>query len=513
MSFNLGSRVRMQGKKALSERFLSQTSRSRFGMTGRALVVGGFLGALFMACAEGSSLPPPDPDPGSGGGGSGGGSSIPPGQIGGVCTDDSACVDEGATCVKVGAEKYCTVECPPACPKGTYCAIIQGDPICVPDLDSQCRPCMTVLQCLNPSDACLTAPSGDKFCARDCSTTGECPNGFTCVEGAKYPPKEAPDPPPMGDGGVDGGGDGGVDAGPMAPPAGVAYKFCAPNLPFSCPCTSKRDGVEKSCSVVNQYGECTGVEKCVGDKNKFEGCTAVPAEQETCNAKDDNCDGTTDEGDANELCSAQGPVPPHASYACSAAGVCELGACEAGWANFPPGGVKDGCSCAVEANEPNDVCANATPAGTVSDTPGSSITLTGTLSAENDVDVWTFDVVDIPEINTNSLHVKIDLTAPVPSNEFKFDVIRGGACTDTPSGNSVGITNYSWCVNGRAADGMSGEAPCASNGSQPVHCNDHSSKYFVLVRRALGETGTCSQYNIVVTGTSADACDFTQKCE
>jgi hypothetical protein len=489
MSFNLRSQVRTVSP-------------------GRAILLSGFVGALFMACAEGSVLPPPDPGNG-GSAGSGGSEGIPPGQIGGTCVNDDSCV-EGASCVKVGAESYCTVACPPACPKGTYCAIINGDPMCVPDLDSQCRPCTTVLQCLNPSDACLAAPGGDKFCARDCTTTGECPNGFTCVEGAKYPPKEAPDPPPMPDGGVDGGSDGG---GQMPPPAGQAYKFCAPNLPFSCPCTPKRDGVEKSCSIVNQYGECNGVEVCSGDANKFEGCTAQTPAPETCNAKDDNCDGSTDEGEPNELCSSQGPVPPHASYGCSATGMCELGACEPGWAAFPPGPVKDGCPCATEAGEPNDVCANATSAGSVTDAPGSSITLAGTLSAQNDVDVWTFDTVDIPEINTNSYHLKIDLTAPMPNDEFIIDVIHGDACTDTPSGKSTGITNYSWCVNGRGPDGLSGEIPCANDGSQPVHCNDNSSKYFVFVRRKLGATGTCTQYNVVVTATSADPCDFTQKCE
>jgi hypothetical protein len=360
----------------------------------------------------------------------------------------------------------------------------------------------------------LTAPSGDKFCARDCTTTGDCPNGFTCVEGAKYPPKGNPDPPPA-DAGVDSGGDAGDagDAGSMPPPAGQAYKFCAPNAPFSCPCTPKRDGVEKDCSIANQYGECAGKEVCAGDKNKFEGCSAQTPAQETCNAKDDNCDGKIDDGAPNDLCSAQGPVPPHASYGCSSTGVCELGACDVGWASYPPGPLKDGCVCPVEPGELNDQCANATPAGTVSDTPGSSITLTGTLSAANDVDVWTFDSVDTDELTTNSYHLSIDITSPMPNDEFVIDVIHGDACTDTPSGGSTNITAYDWCVNGRGPDGLSGEIPCANDGTQPVHCNNNSSKYFVFVRRKLGVTGTCTQYNVVVTAAGGDPCDFAQKCE
>jgi len=480
---------------------------------GRAVFLGGFVGALFMACAEGSSLPPPDN--GTGAGGSGGKiDGIPPGQIGGPCTDDASCV-EGASCTKVGAGNYCTVPCPPACPQGTYCAITNGTPLCVPDLDSQCRPCTTVLQCLHPSDSCLTAPAGDKFCARDCTTMGECPNGFTCMEAANYPPKDDPDPP-VGDGGVDAGMDAGADAGDagsMGPPAGQPHKFCVPNPPFSCPCTSMRDGVEKSCSIVNQYGECVGTEVCMGDKNKFEGCTAQTPAAETCNAKDDNCDGTQDEGDPTDLCRSQGPVPPNASYACSSAGTCDLGPCQPGWAAYPPGPVKDGCPCAVEAGEPNDLCANATPAGMVTDTAGSSVTLAGTLSSDSDVDVWTFDTVDTDEGTTNSYHLSINFTAPMPNDEFVFDVIHGADCTDTPAGSSTNITSYSWCVDGRGSDGLSGEIPCANDGSQPVHCNNNSSKYFVFVRRKPGTMGTCTQYNIMITAAGGDPCDFTQKCE
>jgi hypothetical protein len=69
-------------------------------------------------------------------------------------------------------------------------------------------------------------------------------------------------------------------------------------------------------------------------------------------------------------------------------------------------------------------------------------------------------------------------------------------------------------VDGRGADGFSGEIPCANDGTQPVHCNDNSSKYFVFVRRKLGATGTCTQYNVVITAKGGAPCDFEQiNCE
>lgn len=488
---------------------------------GRIVLIGSFVAALFAACATGTQ---PDQAGGSAGAGGEGGGGIPPGQIGGLCGDDTPC--EQGDCTVVGANKYCTVPCPPGCPDGTYCALINGDSICVPDLGSQCLPCTTVLQCLNPSDACLTAPAGDRFCARDCTTDGQCPNGFTCLEGAKYPPTqggggggEMPDAGPpddagaSGDAGDAGADDGGTDAGPTKPPQGQAHKFCVPNVPFSCPCNEKRDGVEKNCSNSNQYGTCSGRETCNGASGKFEECSAKVPAAETCNTEDDDCDGMSDEGDPNELCSMEGPVPPHASWACTPQGSCALGPCEPGWAAYPPGPVSQGCACPVEMGEPNDLCANATPAGSVSDTDGSSITITGTLGGASDVDVWSFDTVDTDEVTTNSYHVSIDLVAPMPNDEFVIDVIRGDACTDTPTGGAVGITSYDWCVDGKSADGLEGEATCANNGWAPVHCNNNSTKYYVRVHRKLGATGTCTQYSLLVTAKGGDPCDFTQKCQ
>jgi hypothetical protein len=477
------------------------------------------MAALFAACAQGNQNDPGNSGQGgAGGGGTGGegaGSSIPPGQIGGKCEDHASCVD--GSCIQVGSGKFCTVPCPPDCPANTYCAIIDGDPMCVPDLGSQCLPCTTNLECLNPSDQCLTAPAGDKFCARDCTTDEQCPNGFTCEELAKYPPK------PGGGGGEPDAGapDGGADdagtdtdgGGTPKPPPGTPYKFCVPNGTFSCPCTGKRDGVTRSCTFKNVFGSCGGTETCNGDQSKWDECTAQVPAAESCNAKDDDCDGTKDEGEANELCKSEGPPPPNASWACSSAGVCGLGPCAPGWANFPPGPLKEGCTCPVEVGEPNDACANATAAGSVSDTAGSSLTITGTLSSQQDVDVWSFDTIDTAEPNTNSYHISIDFTAPTPNNEFLFDVVRGPDCLDMPSGGIAGLTAYDWCVDGKSADGLAGEAICANDGTQPVHCNDNSSKYYLRVHRKLGAAGTCTQYSITITGKGGDPCDFTKQCQ
>ncbi|MCC6556943.1 MAG: hypothetical protein IT372_28655 [Polyangiaceae bacterium] len=450
--------------------------------------------AIFAACAEGSDIESPGGT--SGTGGSGGGSGIPPGQIGGPCEVQDDCVE--GTCTQVGAGKYCTAPCPPACPTGTYCAIIEGDPICVPDLGQQCLQCNAPVDCKSPSDACLTAPAGDKFCATDCTTMGVCPNGFTCVEAAEYP-----------NGGGAGGGAGGSDpdAGAGAGgPSGVPHKFCVPNSGASCPCSTKRDGVTHTCYKESPSGTCVGTETCNGETGNWEGCDAGTPASEICNAEDDNCDGQIDNGDPTDLCGAS---PPHATWACNA-GTCQIGACDPGWTQFPTGPASAGCTCQQEPTEPNGDCSHATDAGDVSDS-GGSLVLAGTLSSDQDVDFWTFDAIDTAQGNTNTYHVSIDFTSPAPNDEFQMDVIRGNACVAVPAGPGAGITSYDWCVDGNSADGTMGEAGCGPTSA--VHCADHTSKYYVRVSRRAGAAGTCAGYSITITATGGDACDFTQQCQ
>src|SRR5262249_1173866 len=149
-----------------------------------------------------------------------------------------------------------------------------------------------------------------------------------------------------------------------------------------------------------------------------------------------------------------------------------------------------------------------------------SLTITGTLSSDVDVDVYQFDTTDTAEASTNSYAVEIKFTAPATNNEFVMDVIRGSTCSDTPTGAGTNITSYDWGVNG--SSGGVGEAPCgptAANhcGGTPTCndstvCPDHSSRYYVRVYRKGGGTATCDAYTLDVTAHSTTACDFTSSC-
>jgi hypothetical protein len=489
------------------------------------VLAGGLVAAAFASCAQGSDLPS-----GTGGAGSAGSSTQTGpsgGMVGSTCKSQSDCTQ--GTCTPIGGKSYCTVPCPPACPGATYCTIIGGTPVCAPDLGQECAVCALDSDCKLPSDVCLVAPLGDAFCARDCTVDGICPEGFDCMGKAEYAAGDAGAPdagaPDAGAGGAGTGGAAtstststGAGTGGAGPSPTMPSRWCVPSGGLSCPCDDKRDGVVNACSVSNSIGTCTGTQTCNGKQQQWQGCTAQTPAPETCNGKDDDCDGMIDEGDASMLCG--GSPPPHGAWACTS-GACALGSCDAGWAAYPSGGTPaQGCACPVDVGEPNDTCAMATPAGTVTDV-GTPISFEGTLSSDTDVDVWSITTVDTDEMTTNSYHVKITFSQPATNTEFLMDVTRGDPCTDAPSGPTANITAYDWCVNGTASATV-GEASCGPEAA--VHCGgvpgpdsppppagDHSATYYVRVHRAPGVAGTCTPYQITATAAGGE-CDFSQMC-
>ena len=492
---------------------------------GWAVLAGCLVSGMFAACAQGNQLT------GVGGGtgasttttGTGMKEAGAPGMIGSPCKTATDC-QQGA-CTQIGVGSFCSTTCPPPCPNGTYCSVINGGTLCVPDLDQQCDKCSGPADCKLPTDACLQAPLGDKFCARDCSVDGTCPNGFICEDVGTYEAAldagtgPGPGPGPGMDAGKDAGGDAGADAGGDADGGTVVpgLRSCVPDSGYSCPCNARRDGVSHTCTMASTAGTCTGVETCDGKSAAWLGCTATSPMPEICNGKDDNCDGLIDNGDPNLLCAGAGPKPPHGTWTCKDA-TCSLGACDPGWTSFPGGSSMPGCNCQLEAGEPNGTCSVATAAGMVMDVGGAPLTIKGTLSSANDIDVWKLNTVDVDEMTTNSYHVSVAFTAPMPNDEFIMDVMRGDPCTDTPTGPSASITAYDWCVNGTdGATPPTGEAVCGPMGV--AHCGgtldplamSHSAPYYLRVHRKAGATATCTTYQIAVTA-QGGACDFTKKC-
>lgn len=430
----------------------------------------------------------------SGAGGSGADGGWPIGGFGAPCAQDAHCSTK--QCTDIGQNKQnrvCTQVCGAgSCPPNGYCIQHpEKGEICIPDTDNQCAQCLIDSDCPNIGDKCAISPKIDRFCARDCTQDSLCPSGMSCVSASAYPPGAAPD-----GGATDGG-------------SSSSAKICVPANNESCPCTAKRDGVKRLCSQQSGTLTCEGTEECNGSTGKWEGCTAGSPKPEVCDGADNDCNGTPDDAPVTELCTG---TLAHATWSCHQ-GACLIGACDPGWTHYPPALPQSaGCPCAVDAGEPNETCAAATPAGSVTDANTTALTIKGRLSADNDEDWWTFDTIDSDEGTTNSYHIRIVFSAPATNDEFVFSVVRGDAC-GAPDAKHSNLTEYDWCVDGVGTVGGQtiGEQNCSATG--PIHCGPHTKKYFLKVHRKSGAAGTCGEYTVTVTAKGSFNCDFTKNCD
>ena len=126
----------------------------------------------------------------------------------------------------------------------------QNELQCVPNPAVGCTPCVADDTCYGGK---CTAIGASKFCLEVCED-GACKSGFTC----------------------------GADL------------LCHPEND-TCDCTEATAGATRTCQVSNPLGKCLGFETCdpaVGWTN----CTAVEPIKESCDGKDNDCNGLLDDG-------------------------------------------------------------------------------------------------------------------------------------------------------------------------------------------------------------------------
>ncbi|MCB9519590.1 MAG: DUF1565 domain-containing protein [Myxococcales bacterium] len=106
-----------------------------------------------------------------------------PGGFGVTCTSGADCAS-GICIEALEGGLICTEFCFDTCEEGYECRLIANSAgdlvrICFPPYDDLCRECDFDRQCGGLADRCLTLLDG-KFCGKDCSSDGLCPDGFTC---------------------------------------------------------------------------------------------------------------------------------------------------------------------------------------------------------------------------------------------------------------------------------------------------------------------------------------------
>ena len=165
----------------------------------------------------------------------------------------------------------CGHSCEGAVPNGTAaCSVLGGVATCtVTDCEDgfvqlnafSCveRPAVLCLPCASDDD-CLGGvchgEGGDAFCTIDCATDG-CPAGYACSDVA-----------------------GGA-------------RLCLPDS-GACDCDETKDGTRRWCQTANELGACDGFSTCDAATG-WGPCGAPAPAEETCNGRDDDCDGRIDE--------------------------------------------------------------------------------------------------------------------------------------------------------------------------------------------------------------------------
>jgi hypothetical protein len=174
---------------------------------------------------------------------------------------DNSCSDKFLNglgyCDATGETPACKIE---SCDDGFYMA---SDYHCAVPPDASCAPCTSADDCFGGMCAEL---AGDNACVMSCGTDEDCLEGYSC------------------NGPADG------------------ETWCLP-VTGSCSCNAQNPGAKRTCIAENLFGSCYGIETCDGATG-WSGCTAPDPVAEACDGVDNDCDGLIDDAllDVGEAC-------------------------------------------------------------------------------------------------------------------------------------------------------------------------------------------------------------------
>lgn len=235
------------------------------------------------------------------------GEDVCPGGFGCGCGENGDC--DSGYCIETPAGKKCTVVCVDSCPSEDFKCVVTGSggdtaTICVPKLGNLCNPCNANNECqvAGHGDArCIDQGAGGAFCGTGCSADKDCSTGYACKD--------------------------------VKDIAGGDVKQCVPSAGV-CECSNVAIAKELSTKCFKEVGgaKCLGKRTCLADGKPdapkgggLSACLADTPVAETCDGKDNDCDGETDENtcDDKQACTLDSCNPTSGCKHTNKSGPCD----------------------------------------------------------------------------------------------------------------------------------------------------------------------------------------------
>ncbi len=235
-----------------------------------------------------------------------------------ACDEPADCFS--GYCLQTRSGKECADFCVEDCPDGYSCQAVGAagggsdlNFVCVDRTTFLCMPCSDTADCAVPGfegqDKCLDYGDEGSFCGLLCGSNGDCPAGYVCGRlGQCMSQTGTCDCAPLHQQ-LEAATDCRVsnEFGSCAGTrqcAAIGLTLCDATEPAAEICNGKDDdcsGVADDvglieCTIDNEFGSCPGTTTCQGGLSV---CVGAEPGAEVCNGKDDDCNGTVDDGYPN----------------------------------------------------------------------------------------------------------------------------------------------------------------------------------------------------------------------